>query len=179
MCQDQQWLKLLSFFPICNFCLNYHLIYRLLYCFILIGKHIYIKAGWRVCVDWCVSNVSGNGLSPVRRQAITGLLWIGRFATNVSRVYTWIRTFPFKKMHTKMSSGTCQPFCLRLNVARNILNVSKTFPGPLLVAGFTIFIETTAQIAVVHKLASSEMQYFDKTYFIQRAEEVFVLNHLS
>ena len=59
-------------------------------------------------VNW-VSIGSGNGLSPVRRQAITrtnaGLLSIGLMATNFSEIWMGILSFSFKKMHLKMSSA--------------------------------------------------------------------------
>ena len=53
--------------------------------------------------------VSGNGLSPIRRQAITwtnaGLLSIGLLGTSFSEILIWILSFPFKIMHLKMSSA--------------------------------------------------------------------------
>ena len=72
----------------------------------------------------CVGNLtiigSDNGLSPARRQAIiwtnAGLLLIGPLGTNFSENLIKINTFPFKKMHLKMSSGKWWPFCLGLNV---------------------------------------------------------------
>ena len=63
---------------------------------------------------------SDNGLSPGRRQAIIwtndGILLIGPLRTNFSEIFNEIYTFSFKKMHLKMSSGKCRPFCLNLNV---------------------------------------------------------------
>ena len=63
---------------------------------------------------------SGNGLSPGRRQAIawtnTGILLIGPLGTNFSEILIYIHAFSFKKMHLKMSSGKCRPFCLGLNM---------------------------------------------------------------
>ena len=56
-----------------------------------------------------VSIGSDNGLSPIRRQAIiqtsAGLLLIGPSGTNISELLVKNRTFPFKKMHLKMSSA--------------------------------------------------------------------------
>ena len=50
-----------------------------------------------------------NSLSPVRRQAITwtnaGLLSIGVLGTNFSEIWISILSFPFKKMHLKLSSA--------------------------------------------------------------------------
>ena len=63
---------------------------------------------------------SDNGLSPGRRQASIwtndGILLIGPLGTNFSEIFNEIYTFSFKKMHLKMSSGKCRPFCLSLNV---------------------------------------------------------------
>ena len=65
-------------------------------------------------VNW-VSIGSGNGLSPVRRQAITGtsarLLSIGPLGTEFTEIQIEILTFSFKKMRLKMSSVKWQPFC--------------------------------------------------------------------
>ena len=51
----------------------------------------------------------GNGLSPVRRQAITwtnaGLLSIRRMRTNLSEIRNGILSFSFEKMHFKLSSA--------------------------------------------------------------------------
>ena len=58
-------------------------------------------------LGWSIS--SGNGLSPVRRQAITwtnaGLLSIGLMRTNFNEIRMCILSFPFKKMHLKLSSA--------------------------------------------------------------------------
>ena len=59
-------------------------------------------------VNW-VSISSGNGLSPVRHQAIiwtnTGLLSIGLLGTIFNKIRIAIRSFSFKKMHLKLSSA--------------------------------------------------------------------------
>ena len=53
--------------------------------------------------------VSGNGLSPARRQAITwtnaGLLSMGLMETSVSEIWIGILSFALKKMFLKMSSA--------------------------------------------------------------------------
>ena len=86
----------------------------------------------RVLTDWgrvmhrCDGNLtnigSDNDLSPGRRQAIiwtnVGILLIGPLGTNFSEILITIHTFSFKKMHLKMSSGKCRPFCLGLNELR-------------------------------------------------------------
>ena len=63
---------------------------------------------------------SDNGLSPGRRQAIiwtsAGITLIGPLGINFSEILIEIYIFSFKKMHLKMSSGNCQPFCPWLNV---------------------------------------------------------------
>ena len=60
-------------------------------------------------MNW-VSISSGNGLSPVRRQAITwtnhaGLLSVGLMGTNFSEIRIGILSFLFKKMNLKLSSA--------------------------------------------------------------------------
>ena len=75
----------------------------------------------------CVSKLSiigsDNGLSPGRRQAIirnnAGILLIGPLGTNFNEILIEIYTFPFTKMHLKISSGKWRPFCLGLNVLNN------------------------------------------------------------
>ena len=66
---------------------------------------------------------SDNGLSPGRCQAIiwinVGILLIRTLETNFSEILSEIHTFLFKKMHLKMSSGKCHPFCLGLKCVIN------------------------------------------------------------
>ena len=62
---------------------------------------------------------SDNGLSPGRHQAITwanaGIVnWTQ--TTNFSEILIEIQTCSFKKIHFKMLSVKCCPFCLGLNV---------------------------------------------------------------
>ena len=83
---------------------------------------------WGWVTHICVGNLtiigSDNGLSPGRRQAIIwtndGILLIGPLGTNFSEILIKIHTFSLKKIHLKMSSGTCRPFCLVLNVLKLI-----------------------------------------------------------
>ena len=123
----------------CLFCMTYPYLYEILFDVLLL---IYKTCDWVVGgVGWgetgvggwgmfinslrprCISNLtiigSDNGLSPVRRQAIiwtnAGMLLIGPLGTNFSEILIKIHTFPFKKMHLKMSFGRCRPFCLGLN----------------------------------------------------------------
>ena len=82
---------------------------------------------WGRVTHICVGNLtiigSDNGLSPGWRQAITWtsvrILLIGHQGTNFSEMLIEIHTFPFKKIHLKMSSGKWQAFCLGLNVLIN------------------------------------------------------------
>ena len=74
-----------------------------------------------VCVHGKLTSIgSDNGLSPERHQAIiwtnAGILLIGLLGTNFSGILTEIHTFSLKKMHLKMSSGKCRPFCLSLTL---------------------------------------------------------------
>ena len=76
----------------------------------------------------CVSKLSiidsDNGLSPERRQAIIWtngrILLIGPLGTNFGEILSEIHAFSFKKMHLKTSSAKRRPFCLGLNVLREI-----------------------------------------------------------
>ena len=62
----------------------------------------------QVSVNWIIIG-SGNGLSPVRRHAITwtnaDLLSTGLLGTSFSEIWIGILSFSFKKMHLKMSSA--------------------------------------------------------------------------
>ena len=101
---------------------------------VLIWKnHINGLTHWGWVTHICVSKLtiigSDNGLSPGRRQAIiwnnAGLLLIEPLGTNFSEISIGIQTFSFKKMHLKMSSGKCRPFCLGLNVLIRPLHFSE------------------------------------------------------
>ena len=67
--------------------------------------------GWvtHICVSKLTIIGSDNGLALSRWQAIiwtnAGILLIGPLWTNFSEILIEIRTFSFKKMHLKMSSG--------------------------------------------------------------------------
>ena len=67
---------------------------------------------------------SDNGLAPGRRQTIIGtndgILLIEPLGTNFSEILIGIQTFSFKKMRLKVSSAKRRPFCLGLNVLRNV-----------------------------------------------------------
>ena len=77
-----------------------------------------------LCVRGLTSIGSDNGLSPGRRQAIiwtdAGISSIRPQGTNFSEISIAIQTFYLKKMRLKMSSGKCRPFCLGLNVLKNL-----------------------------------------------------------
>ena len=67
--------------------------------------------------------ISDNGCRlPGRCQAIilnnAEVLLIGPLATNFSENLIVTKWFSFKKMHLKISSGKCRPFCLGLNVLK-------------------------------------------------------------
>ena len=78
------------------------------------------------CVGKLTIIASDNGLSHGRRQAIiwtnAGILLIEPLGTNFSETLITIHTFPFKKIHLKMSSGKWRPACLGLNVLNHWLN---------------------------------------------------------
>ena len=75
-----------------------------------------------ICVSKLTIMGSDNGLSPGRRQAIiwtnAGTLLIGSLETKFNEILIKMHTSSFNKMHLKLSSGKCWPFCLGLNVLR-------------------------------------------------------------
>ena len=77
-------------------------------------------------VSWIIIG-TGNGLSPIRRQAITStnavLLSIGLLGTSFSEILIGIMSFSWEKMHLKMSSGKWQPFCPGLNVLKQTTKI--------------------------------------------------------
>ena len=76
----------------------------------------------------CVSKLSiigsDYGLLPGQRQAIiwtsAAVLLIRTLGTNLSEILSQIQTFSFKKMHLKMSYAKWRPFCLGLNVLKEL-----------------------------------------------------------
>ena len=87
----------------------------------------------------CVGNLTiigpDNGLSPGRRQAIiwtnAGILLIGPWGTNFSKILIGIQTFSFKKMHLKISSAKWRPSCLGLKVLIEITTNGTQGPSYL------------------------------------------------
>ena len=83
-----------------------------------------ILTHWGRETHLCVSKLtiigSDNSLAPGRRQTIiwtsADILLFGPRGTNFNENLIGIQIFSFKKMHFKMSSGKCRPFCLGLNV---------------------------------------------------------------
>ena len=75
-----------------------------------------------ICIGELTIIVSDNGLSPERHQAIiwtnAGILLIGPYATNFSKILIETLTFSFTKMSLKMSSAKWRPFCLGPNVLK-------------------------------------------------------------
>ena len=69
-----------------------------------------------ICVNKITIIGSDNGLSPAITWTNVGILLIGPLGTNFGEMLIEIRTFSFKKIHLKMSSGKWRPSCLGLNV---------------------------------------------------------------
>ena len=73
-----------------------------------------------ICVSKLTNIGSDNGLAPGRRQAIiwtnARILLIGPLGTNFSEILIEIYTFPFKKMHLKMSTILSLPQCVKIIV---------------------------------------------------------------
>ena len=75
-----------------------------------------------ICVSKLTTIGSDIGLSPGRRQAViwnnAGISLIWTWGTNFSEILIEIHISSFNKMHLKMSSVKCRPFCLGRNVSR-------------------------------------------------------------
>ena len=99
-----------------------------------------------ICVRKLTHIVSDNGLSPCRRQAIiwtkAGILLFGPLGTKFGEILIEIHTFSFQKMHLKMSSGKCRPFCLGLNVLRVIWWTWLDFTSSLVAGQNTVKIRS-------------------------------------
>ena len=80
---------------------------------------------WNLFVGNLTIIVSDNGLLLGRRQAIiwnnAGILLMRPLVTNPSIILIATETFSFKKMHLKISSGKCRPFCLGLNMLKKYI----------------------------------------------------------
>ena len=80
-----------------------------------------IVVEWRIYASINMAIIdSDNGLTPNRRQAIiwtsAGILLIGPLGTNINEIQIKIKQFSYQKIHLKMSSAKCLPFCLGLSV---------------------------------------------------------------
>ena len=79
---------------------------------------------WGRVTHICVSELtiidSDNGFLPGRRKAViwtnSGILLIRTSGTKFSEISSKIRTFSFRKLHSKISFAKWRPFCLGLNV---------------------------------------------------------------
>ena len=77
-----------------------------------------------ICVSTLAIIDSNICLLPIRSHAIIwtndGILLIGSLGTNPSEMLFGIQTFTFKKIKRKMLSAKWRPFCLRLNMLKNM-----------------------------------------------------------
>ena len=80
-----------------------------------------------ICISSLNNIGSDNGLLLARCQAIIWtnavILLIGPLGANFSEISIKIKTFSFKKMHLKISSRKCRPFCPDLNVITHSMDV--------------------------------------------------------
>ena len=85
-----------------------------------------------ICVSELDSTGSGNGLSPVRRQAITWandvLLSIRPLATNFCEILIEIQNSSFRKMHLKTLFAKWQPFWPGEMSSRSMIRYGITGP---------------------------------------------------
>ena len=94
----------------------------------VISRNSHLVLDWPLKLSHICVN---NGLSPGRHQAIiwtsAGILLIGALGINLSEILIKINTFSFKKLHLKLSSGKCRPFCVGLHM---LTLRSHTYTGP-------------------------------------------------
>ena len=103
-----------------------------------------------ICVNKLTIIGSDNGLSPDWRTNV-GILLIGPLGINFNKIWFEIRTFSFKKIHLKMSSGKWQPFCLGLNVLILLIVHSR-------------YVERVANRFVVYAYSCTIYMYKDQGY---------------
>ena len=79
---------------------------------------------WGRVKHMCASKLNiirpNNDLSPGRRQPNAGIMFIRPIGTNFSEIWNETHTFPFNKMHLKMSCAKWRQSCLGLNVFNEI-----------------------------------------------------------
>ena len=109
-----------------------------------------------IFISKLISIGSHNSLLSGRRQATiwtnAGILLIRTLGTNFSELLSEVHIFSFKKMHMKMLSGICRPFCVGLNVLMNIIGMVMEFKRSLT----TIY------------LMGSWMWWMDRKYIYQK-----------
>ena len=78
-----------------------------------------------ICSSKLTIIVSENGLLPGQFQAIiytnAGILLIRPQGTSFNGILIRIHNFSLMKIHLKISSGKCHPFCFSLNVLNEYL----------------------------------------------------------
>ena len=95
------------------------------------GQYKLTHWGWvmHLCVSKLTIIGSGNGLLPGPRWAIiwtnAAILLMRTLGTNFNEISSEIQTFSVKKIHLKMSSAKWQPFCLGLNVFKDMVQKSE------------------------------------------------------
>ena len=94
---------------------------------------ITVLTQWGRVIHICVSKLTiicfDNGLSPRRCRAIiwtkAGILSIRTLETNFSEILSEIHIFSFAKIHLEMSFAKWRPFCIGINVWKNLRNSIK------------------------------------------------------
>ena len=127
-------------------------------------------------MNW-VSIGSDNGLSPIRRQAITwtnaGKVLTEPLGTNVSEILTKLHTFSFKKMHLKTSSAKRRPFCPGLNMLityvnplENAIAIIEKFTGLHSSCSYRVAWSNMYQNVKANQRTKSVYKCLDKSYRI-------------
>ena len=118
-------------------------------------------------VKW-VSIVSDNGLSPVRRQAITctnaDLLSIESLGTNFNEILIKTQNFSFTKMHLGMLTAKWQPFCPGGRWVKSADMFSYTVVTPY---------DKINDDIILHILWQWQIQHIEQIMYLQKIQHIY------
>ena len=111
---------------------------------------------------------SAIGLSLGQRQTITwtndDLLSVATLGRNLSQIWNQIQKFSFKKLHLKMLSAKCQPFCFSLNVLRLYIDYHNYWLVTVTIAN-NEFHDKFSQMRLSFIVKSSLIHFLDILFF--------------
>ena len=94
------------------------------------------------------------------------ILLIQSLGTNFSKILSKIHTFPFKKIHLKMSSAKWQQFCLGLNMLNNKMVHNGMHHIFLMVQRYNIHILNWGFCIVFHSNNIIKFCYFTEVFLL-------------